>query len=149
MKTTTIIAGLLALSGFAGCDNTIADDNRSPHADYEIEGRVVNEAGEGVPDILVTAGVDSPTLYFPLDGVMTDATGNYRIEGRWMLMSRCFVIAKDIDGAENGGEYAEGEQEFDLELSDFTGGDGRWYEGRMAKTVNFTLTLRPQGSENE
>ncbi len=152
MKMTgKIIAGLLALIGFAGCDGGFGADPEygSPHADYDIKGRVVNEAGEGVPDIEITVNVDTQTQKYPLGGVTTDTSGNYEIGGEWMTVSGLTVTAEDVDGEDNGGEFAAEERKFELKTDDFVGGDGHWYDGKVTKTVDFTLTLKPQENENE
>ena len=153
MKITgKIIAGLLALIGFAGCDSNGSQlEYGSPHADFEIKGRVVNEAGDPIRDVkIVVTDADNGGYKGREVGVgITDSRGSYTVSGGWFGHPSLTVSAEDIDGEMNGGEFAEKEQEFDLKPEDYVGGDGNWYDGKVTKTADFTLTLKSQENENE
>lgn len=131
-------AGLFLLFGFTLTDCQ-KDMYGSPHADFEVKGKVTDEAGTPVEGIRVSVkpaeGGDYPSM-----SSQTGAAGEYQMsERRWMYLDISLnVIAEDIDGEANGGEFATQIIPIELKKSDFTGGDGDWCNGKAKKT----LTLR-------
>ena len=152
MKPSKMITALLALLGFAGCDDIGGMvEYGQPHADFEIKGRVVDEAGNAIRDIkIVVSDADKGAYKGREVGVgITDSYGSYRVSGGWFGDPSLTVAAEDIDGDKNGGDFAGKEQKLKLESDDYVGGDGRWYDGKVTKTADFILTLKPQKDEDE
>ncbi|MDR2890310.1 MAG: radical SAM-associated putative lipoprotein [Alistipes sp.] len=140
MKTGKIISGLLALLGFAGCDDfgEQRDMYGTPHAEFEFKGAVTNEYNAPLRDvkIVVKSGWNDNEIAVGI----TDSRGEYDIEfgdmgGSGITFS---VVAEDIDGEANGGKFATETETIEIEKEDYVGGDG-WYIGKMAKTVDFVL----------
>jgi putative lipoprotein (rSAM/lipoprotein system) len=147
MKTSKIITGLLALLGFTGCDVIGGKDMYgTPTASYEVKGRVTDSEGEPVRDIKIVVGDENtPEEYMPVG--ITDASGSYSVTWRDFPDSPFPVTAQDIDGPENGGEFATEVVEVKFVSDDYVGGDG-WYSGKATKEIDFELELKPQ-QENE
>ncbi len=156
MKTTKIITGLLTLLGFSATQVSCimygppADEYGSPRADFELKGKVVNEAGAPIEGIEVSAKWQIYDFY-PTHTTTTDSNGEYLIEDpdAWFGTTKLTITAEDVDGEENGGEFATEDSEIEVKPEDYVGGDGRWYDGKATKTANFTLTLKPQESDDE
>ncbi len=158
MKPSKIISGLLALLGFGitaiGCGGKMyapppPDEYGSPHADFEIKGRVMDEAGEPVEDIKVVIQDDEwGDPEHPLAVGITDADGRYDIDGGWFGDDNLTVAVEDIDGDDNGGEFAAQEKKIKIDKGDYVGGKG-WFRGKVTKTADFELELKPQDNETE
>lgn len=158
-----IILGLLAMLGFgaamAGCDDGAFRGGSEmygvPHAEFEVKVTVTDENGqpiEGIEisEVLIIDGI--PVVYLDPDGVpvknsgLTDMGGKYTINhgvgiGWESTLERTLEItAKDIDGTANGGEFAPKTKTITATEADYTGGSGDWYEGKLSKTVDFTLS---------
>lgn len=112
----------------------------SPHADFEVKGKVTDTAGTPIEGIRVSVEPAESAGYLFMSA-QTGATGEYRmLDKQWMRMSiKLNVTAKDIDGEANGGEFETQTISIELQESDFKGDDGDWYMGKAEKTVNFTL----------
>jgi len=100
----------------------------TPTMDFEVTGKVVNKGSEPLAGIEVSCRNNSTS------GVATALTaedGSFYISGTDMSPVLEF---KDIDGLENGGEFAEKTQE--IEVIQIKKGDGDWYMGKYeAKDV--------------
>ena len=157
MKTGRIIVWLMGLLGFGVTQVSCImygppapAEYGMPHANFEVKGRVVDEDGDPIRDIkiVVTDAGNGGHEGSEVGVGLTDSRGSYTVSGSWFGHSPLTVSVEDIDGEENGGEFAEKEQVFNLKPSDYVGGDG-WYEGKVTKTADFTLTLKPQEGESE
>ena len=149
MKPSKIISGLLTLLGFSVATVGCGAMYGSPHADFEINGRVVDEAGNPVEDIkVIIQDEEWGDPEYPLAVGITDADGRYDIDGGWFGDDNLTVAVEDIDGDDNGGEFAAQEKEIKIEKGDYVGGDD-WYRGKVTKTVDFELELQPQDNETE
>ena len=112
----------------------------APYADFVIKGKVSGEGAGELEGIQVVLKPYKENDYAN-ETISTDAAGGYEIRKQWWDSSGNFtvqVIAEDIDGDANGGEFAKQVKEVGLKSSDFTGGDG-WYDGQAEKTVDFEL----------
>jgi putative lipoprotein (rSAM/lipoprotein system) len=129
---------LVILLGFLGIFNscTQPDEYGTPHADYEINGIVTNqEDGQPIQNIRVISHYD--TLY-------TNSEGGYVFQFHGFSPpddQRTFHLkVEDIDGEANGGDFAPQEMDVIITKDDrVKKGDGKWYEGKFAKTVNIEL----------
>ena len=152
MKTSKLIARLLAMLGFGaaavGCEGLLMYG--SPYSEFDLNGRVTDEAGSPVRDIKIVLKPDADSEH-EMGVAISDANGVFRIylEHDGGRRSGVAVIAEDIDGDKNGGEFAPQTLEIEIEPSEYKGGDGDWDDGRVTKTAEFTLTLKSQGDENE
>lgn len=144
-RLLVMVAGLLGLSG---CGNGhgdwgIAAEYGCPNADFDISGRVVNESDEAIEGIEVQL-LDTWT---PAADT-TNADGVYAIKTQGFPRGEITVVAVDIDGEQNG-LYASDTVKVNAE---YTGGDGRWYDGKHTGVVNFKLhaaePTEPEEPEN-
>lgn len=128
MKTNNLLIKLLALLGFAcaesRCDIDDAKMYGPPYADFEIKGTVSDENGDPITGIRVTV---RPTAESgpSLGSGVSNAAGNYVLTGLDLHSNDIDVVAEDVDGPENGGEFKSETKNVQVN------GD---------LTVNFTLT---------
>lgn len=144
-----IITGLLALLGFAACEpGNGRVEYGQPHADFEVKGKVTDVDGDPIQGIKISAKwADAYDYHNP--SVTTDSSGKYTLNDPywWPDSGEIEVIAEDVDGEENGGSFATKIETITVKDSDYTGGSGGWYEGKLSKTADFTLEL--DDDENE
>lgn len=150
MKINKLIAWLLAVSGFTGCE-TIGGGRvmyGTPHATFEVKGVVTDEAGEPVRDIkIVVTDGDKNRYDGELTVGITDGSGNYRMVGSWFGGSDLVVTTEDIDVDKNGGEFEAGVLELKVESGDYVGGEG-WNRGSVTKTADLELTLKTETDDD-
>lgn len=130
---------LLGLLGFSACTST--EEYGSPHADYRVSGKVTTPDGTPIPGIEVSRWEERKET-------VTSNQGNYLIDENefWYLESLTFT---DPDGPANGGEFEE--KTVPVEFTDadrIRRGDGSWYTGAYAKTVDVILE-RKESQETE
>lgn len=108
-----------------------------PHADYEIKGRVTDEAGHELAGMRVIAKTllgetrDNPYLR---DTVATNATGAFVLEKKYETSEgRYRVVCEDPAGV-----YRADSTDIQMKPK---GGKG-WYQGSDSKEVNFQLRKR-------
>lgn len=137
---TGFISMLLAVFGLSA-SSCIPCMYGSPTADWTVKGKVIDEQGKGVPGLQVILGnryEDSAEViydqnYWPLDTLTTGTDGMYGVDRGGFPINRLQVDIHDIDGEENGGEYAD----VTLIIKDFEfkDGDRSWYEGHAEINV--------------
>ncbi|MDD2594689.1 MAG: radical SAM-associated putative lipoprotein [Bacteroidales bacterium] len=142
---------ILALSAISGCfyfdvDYPIGDS--SPIANYRITGNVSDENGNPIDNIRIVIGelyrntqTNSAILYRP-DTLYSDASGFYMFSRDSVYVNGFRIIAKDIDGSANGGEF----ENDTVDVSNFqyikdSNSSNIWYKG-MAITENKNITLK-------
>ncbi|HKM12829.1 MAG TPA: radical SAM-associated putative lipoprotein [Bacteroidales bacterium] len=114
----------------------------SPYATYTTRGQVTNEEGKALKGIRVSVADYTYTdpqgneLADFIDSALTDSRGGYLIDNLHLETYRLIVVAKDIDGEEEGGEYQS--DTIVVDDFDFKGGDG-WYSGHADVKVDFQL----------
>ena len=161
--TNWILAGIMGLLGFAGCDRTAVPMYGDPYPNeypeygvpytmYTVKGAVVNEAtGEPIAGIRVG--------YYPEDwdedafgpepeyGRESDAYVLSSTNGGFTLASDFFdygknlvlpVYIEDIDGEENG-SFQSKKVEVDFSNAVQSGITGNWYGGEFTVTTNIQL----------
>ncbi len=144
-----LLKSLLVMLGFTmvGCMGkemygVPAAEYGVPNVDFAVKGQVSDGLGnpiEGIQMVLKPyEETDSEN-----DTVYTDAAGEYefrqRNRGGTFGDFSVQVIAEDIDGVENGGDFAEKTQKVKFTKSDFPGSGGNWYQGAAEKTVDVEL----------
>lgn len=141
IKASNYALGVLLVSiGFSSCKGGGSGGMSmygTPTADYEISGKVTDLNNNPIEGI----NVSHPFSFTPpgeQKGVITDTDGNYKLNVR-AFPGTLELKIEDIDGVENG-EYQTKEIKELFENSDYTEGDGSWYEGKTTRTVNIKLT---------
>jgi len=134
----TIFRWLLALMGFgtiAGCGEIINDqpcEYGMPLMDYVVSGKVTDKAGKPIK------GIEVGDNHYGSPKDTTGADGLFSISSSEFPCDSLTLIAKDIDGTENG-SYADKSQS--VALTKIKKGDGKWYEGSFeAKDVIIKMT---------
>ena len=103
-----ILAGLLSLLGFSVTSCGATDEYGSPYAEYELKGKVTNMNGDPIQGIeLNYGGIYNNVLFSSYISEMykspqTQKDGSYDIKFEDSPMGIVRIIAKDIDGPENG-----------------------------------------------
>jgi putative lipoprotein (rSAM/lipoprotein system) len=137
-----IITKSLSIIGFTipmfGCDAPVMYG--TPSADYEIKGKVLDADGDPIKGIKVevqtyVAGPEPIPIIrkFSLDD------GTYDASVQTFPVSKLRLVAQDVDGAENGGEFVERTIELDFSKVEATGDKGAWYSGKFSIEQNIVL----------
>ena len=142
---------MLGFSSMVGCDggiNPVPDMYGTPLADYEIKGKVLDADGDPIKGIKVevqtyVAGPEPIPIIrkFSLDD------GTYDASVQTFPVSKLRLVAQDIDGAENGGEFEEKTVELDFSKIEYTGDKDAWYSGK--KSLEQDVVLEEKVSDEE
>lgn len=90
--------------------------------DFEVSGKVVNNDSAPIAGIKVSCSIRKEP---GIATAFTAADGSFLISGTAISPSLNF---EDIDGPENGGEFADKTEE--IAVSQIEKGDGSWYMGK-------------------
>ena len=141
-----MIVTLLGCSGvLIGCDWINPQfEYGSPHADFELKGTVTDVAtAQPIKNIRVVRPhfLDFESEYIPGDTIYTDEKGQYAFTFGGDLRGGNYQLKfEDIDGEDNGGLFQTKEIEGQFTQADLVEkGDGRWYDGKFAKTEDVAL----------
>ncbi len=111
-----IILTALSILGFTGCAETNETPRMygTPEVDFQYSGAVTDTEGNPIKGIQVTIGSEG--------SVTTDENGNFSAEILDSYGATSSVTFNDIDGEENGGEFASKEISlYDLEPTEVDG----------------------------
>jgi putative lipoprotein (rSAM/lipoprotein system) len=108
-----------------------------------IEGKVLDEAtGEPIEGIKIRSNGYSSGQD------MTDVEGRFHFWHGSQPPTTITLTVEDIDGPENGGEWASQSRQTEISKKNFApGSNGHEWEGHWE--VDFALKLKPQEDENE
>jgi putative lipoprotein (rSAM/lipoprotein system) len=131
-----IIVTLLGFLGlFNSCDYN-KDEYGSPSADYELKGIIIDkETSKPIENIQVVLQKYSDYR----DTVFTDIQGKYELQSGLLENKTCYLKIEDIDGEDNGGDFASQEMEIKFTKDDQVKKGSGWYEGKYVKTQNIEL----------
>jgi putative lipoprotein (rSAM/lipoprotein system) len=140
-----IIAILLSLLGFSGCEdplNTKAEYG-VPSADFIVKGKVLSKTSSlSIPNIRVILKDTSAHATVEPDTVYSNSEGNYELKVTDFPTDNTYNLNfSDIDGTLNG-EYASKDTLIEFVAPVFTNGDGHWYSGKTTKEA--TIKLDPK-----
>lgn len=136
-----LIYALMALLGFgmAGCDgiDRAAPEYGCPYVNFNLKARVVDEAGEPIPGIEVRLNNDWGKL------AESDNLGEIDALGSTFPGNQYEIVFKDVDGAENGGEFETLVLDITDKVEQTAEGEGSWYAGDYkAELGDVTLTRK-------
>ncbi len=103
-----------------------SDEYGTPHADFEIKGRVL-ESSRSQP--VQGLQVSSEDANYGTPSVTTDAEGRFTLSGSFFPSKTMRITVEDVDGDENGGLFSPSTVTVALEQKEK--GDG-WYGGVWA-----------------
>ena len=132
-----ILAGLLSLLGFSVTSCGATDEYGSPYAEYELKGKVTNMNGDPIQGIeLNYGGIYNNVLFSSYISEMykspqTQKDGSYDIKFEDSPMGIVRIIAKDIDGPENGSFETDS---IDVKIEGFEGGKS-WFNGKAEVNI--------------
>jgi putative lipoprotein (rSAM/lipoprotein system) len=131
----------LTILGFS-CTEDQPDEYGMPHADFKINGTVVDEVTlERIENIQVIMQ-DPDMADIHADTCYTDANGMYEVKLNGIPDDKTFIFKSiDIDGKING-DYEPLDTIVDFEDPEFINSDGNWYRGEVTKTI--TVKLAPK-----
>lgn len=140
-RTNWILAGLLTLLGFS-CgdnDNGLLCEYGSPHADYEIKGKVVDRQNNPIANVQIELRDSVPSRgWAHTDTLYTDNAGEFVWNVGEFPGMTFKLMATDIDDESNGGLFAADTSFVSFRDAEFVGG-GRWYEGSATKEAKIIL----------
>ena len=97
-----------------------------PTMSYEVKGKVLDsETGNPIPGIKVTHHD-----YEGVPGILTQNDGTFLLQDNDFPQDTLHIHFKDIDGTDNGGQYAS--QVVIVDLTQTKKGDGAWDSGTYA-----------------
>jgi putative lipoprotein (rSAM/lipoprotein system) len=140
--SSKLIAKLFTLLGISLCCTACYG---VPQTDYRLSigGSVVaGETGEPIENISVSSEIfsDDKADIFHKITTQTNKHGGYALYEGMPFPMTLAITAEDIDGEENGGEFATQTITIELKESDFHEIDK--YDMESHKTVNFELKLK-------
>jgi len=114
-----VLTALLSMLGF-GCssseDQTYVPMYGAPADRFQIRGQVTDEAGTPIQGIKMSLRQTFPrSEEYGVDSVLTDASGSYLLRDSGFLLYETKLIAEDVDGEANGGEFQSDTLDIDLE----------------------------------
>lgn len=84
------------------------------------------------------------TITFGMDSIQTNETGGYELRYMGLPQTDIKLIAEDVDGEVNGGEFLSDTLDIDFNKAVQTKeGDGRWYGGVYEITQDVKLKKKP------
>lgn len=138
-----LLTSVLMLLGFSTCDSEPgAAMYGTPHADFTIKGKVVNQENMPIPDIeikcLVEHHGDNRHWFDTIPAVSTDPAGVFHCQFEEFPTDKLRIIATDIDGPQNG-SYEKDSTNLTLSSDDYKGNTGSWFKGSVEKEIKFNL----------
>lgn len=133
--SNALIAGLIALLGFASSCIKPKVEYGTPHAKFIVNGKVISsDSKEAIENIQVIMQWDT---------TKTDSEGRYQvIDYSGFPVEQTFNIKfLDIDGAANG-EFQDLDTLVEFKNPQFVGGDRSWYSGETS--TEFEIELNPK-----
>ena len=114
-----VLTALLSMLGF-GCSSsdevTYVPMYGVPADRFQIRGQVTDEAGTPIQGIKMSLRQTFPrSEEYGVDSVQTDASGSYLLRNRGFLLYETKLIAEDVDGEANGGEFLSDTLDIDFE----------------------------------
>ena len=139
---------LLALLGFgaSGCEGIGVAMYGTPHVEFHLSARVVDESGNPIQGIEVRTTEGNR---FEHNTGISDYQGKIEARGDIWPDTQYTVTFYDIDGEYNGGEFETLELDIHDKVKQTKKGDGDWYQGSYkAELGDVTLTLKEQDTED-
>ena len=123
-----LVAAVLGLLGFASCSKEVYEERDNylvmygqPQADFKLIGNVTDESGKPIKDISVTVKYhwhipNQPWVIYDKNDFYHDVNINTDVKGTYQLSESIMdrptdltLVFEDIDGPENGGDFAPAE----------------------------------------
>lgn len=136
-----LIYMLMALMGFGAvaCEEVnsdVAGEYGVPHVTFSLKARVVDEVGEPIEGIKVSANW--------IEGY-TNQDGEININGSVFTGSQYRVTFEDVDGEENGGEFETLTLDITDQVEQSADGSGSWNDGAFkAELGDVTMKLKEE-----
>ncbi|WP_075558915.1 radical SAM-associated putative lipoprotein [Parabacteroides timonensis] len=144
-RTNWLLAGLLTLLGFS-CSNDLDNDDDlvceygTPHANYEIKGKVVDRQNNPIPNVQIELRDSVPSRgWAHTDTLYTDNAGEFVWKTGEFPGKTFKLMATDIDDESNGGLFAADTSFVSFRDAEFVGGDDRWFSGSAIKDMKIIL----------
>ncbi|MBO5891031.1 MAG: radical SAM-associated putative lipoprotein [Alistipes sp.] len=119
----------------------------TPHVEFSLSARVIDEAGNPIQGIEVRTKRGEP---FDHNTGIADYLGNIEaVSGSMWPDEQYEVVFLDVDGEYNGGEFESLELDIRDKVRQTKKGSGDWYQGTYkAELGDVTLTLKAQDDNN-
>ena len=119
----------------------------TPHVEFSLSARVIDEAGNPIQGIEVRTKSGQP---FDHNTGIADYLGNIEaVSGSMWPDEQYEVVFLDVDGEYNGGEFESLELDISGKVKQTKKGEGDWYQGTYkAELGDVTLTLKAQDDNN-
>jgi len=143
--TNWILAGILSLLGFSGCNSLEPVDMYGvPWASCAIKGNVIDKmTKQPIQGIEVKIALPDSILQHLTSPIpdtwtgITDNKGDFKLSDTWQ-MDNIPLAATDIDGEQNG-LYKPDTIYVSFSNAEHIGGGKGWFQGELVATANFEL----------
>lgn len=135
-----ITSSLVAGAAVTGCIPAV--EYGTPHADFSVKTKVIDEEGKAIEGIQVA--LKSSLGEEPIAVDKTCKGGEALLRDDWPHRGEMKVVATDVDGEEHG-RFAADSVSFVVKDKDYGKPRGRWYMGKFYKEV--TIKLKPKVKE--
>lgn len=141
------LAALLGLLGFDSCigGGDVPCEYGTPQVEFLVKGSVTDAEGHPLKGIKVTLRESYGVQLYGMDSVYTDRDGKFVTNTlKSISLDNKKIIFEDMDGPENGGEFANDSVDLDhLQKIQTKKGEG-WYEGKYEISAERKL-IRKEG----
>jgi hypothetical protein len=134
-----IIVFLLSVIGISAT-SCITAMYGTPEAEFELKGKVTDTLNNPIENIQIDIQLNDNYA----DRTSSNAKGNYELINHFSPHDNASITIKveDIDGEENGGEFATQIISIPIKDSDYVKDKRKkdfWYNGKVSKEINFKL----------
>lgn len=131
-KLLLMAASMLGFGTACDSENSSLTMYGTPYNKFQVKGTVRDAAGNPIPGIQVQSSLQT--------AVQTDSDGSFEISGTG-ISKHALIHFTDIDGPENGGDFATRELEIEFTEEERTSKpSGTWDQGSFARSgVEVTL----------
>lgn len=151
-----LLSGTLVLLGFTSCSeefgkgDDILLEYGSPHANFQVKGKVASQADELLKNIQVIVRQSWNNDPEPADTVYTDEKGEFQVKNLGTgSINKQKVYFHDIDGEENGGAFKSDSISLeDMDMKQLEEG-GRWYAGKFEFSTKDAVKLEKEEKKSE
>ncbi|NDV57602.1 radical SAM-associated putative lipoprotein [Bacteroides sp. 519] len=136
-----LLAGILTILGFYGCTSESPDEYGTPHAAYELKGKVINTNQQPLADVQIVVGQIENNQFlqwdYNRDTLYTNSNGEFIYKNDY-VWPRKLWRAKFTALQKNGNISIYKADSVDIDMGEPKGGKG-WYAGKASKEITIIV----------
>lgn len=136
LRIISLLGFTAAAAGCSSSETNEACEYGTPYTEFSIKGIVTDTENNPVQDIRIVVDAENRERFTAVTG----PDGRYAVTERPVgtITGNVTVTADDVDGPQNGGEFASRTETLTITGEDYTGADG-WYRGSYEGEADFVL----------